>query len=118
MAEEKILVVDDDVGMLTLLRHYLTREGYDVTAAPSAETALHLLEEHEVAAVLTDLRMPGMDGMGLVGAIHATRPDTQVLLMTAFGSIDTAVEAIKAGGYHTVRHARRSLSAAHGAAHG
>lgn len=102
MAEDKILVVDDDVGMLTLLRHYLTREGYDVTTAPSAETALHLLEEHEVAAVLTDLRMPGMDGLGLVREIHATRPDTQVLLMTAFGSIDTAVEAIKAGAYHFV----------------
>ncbi len=102
MAEEKILVVDDEVGMVTLLRNYLTREGYDVTPAPSAETALHLLEEHEVAAVLTDLRMPGMDGMGLVREIHATRPDTQVLLMTAFGSIDTAVEAIKAGAYHFI----------------
>jgi DNA-binding NtrC family response regulator len=102
MAEEKILVVDDEVGMVTLLRNYLTREGYDVTTAPSAETALHLLEEHEVAAVLTDLRMPGMDGMGLVREIHATRPDTQVLLMTAFGSIDTAVEAIKAGAYHFI----------------
>ena len=102
MADEKILVVDDEVGMVTLLRNYLTREGYDVTTAPSAETALHLLEEHEVAAVLTDLRMPGMDGMGLVREIHATRPDTQVLLMTAFGSIDTAVEAIKAGAYHFI----------------
>jgi len=102
MAEEKILVVDDDVGMLTLLRNYLRREGYEVTTAPSAETALLMLEEHEVAAVLTDLRMPGMDGMELVREIHAARPDTQVLLMTAFGSIDTAVEAIKAGAYHFV----------------
>lgn len=102
MTEEKILVVDDEVGMLTLLRNYLTREGYDVTTAPSAEIALHLLEEHDVAAVLTDLRMPGMDGMGLVREIHTTRPDTQILLMTAFGSIDTAVEAIKAGAYHFI----------------
>ena len=102
MAEEKILVVDDEVGMVTLLRNYLTREGYDVTTAPSAETALHMLEEQEVAAVITDLRMPGMDGLGLVREIHATRPDTQVLLMTAFGSIDTAVEAIKAGAYHFI----------------
>jgi len=102
MTEEKILVVDDEVGMLTLLRNYLTREGYDVTTAPSAETALQLLEEQDVAAVLTDLRMPGLDGMGLVREIHATRPDTQILLMTAFGSIDTAVEAIKAGAYHFI----------------
>lgn len=102
MAEEKILVVDDEVGMVTLLRNYLTREGYDVTTAPSAETALHMLEEQDVTAVITDLRMPGMDGLGLVREIHATRPDTQVLLMTAFGSIDTAVEAIKAGAYHFI----------------
>ncbi|MGE3540419.1 MAG: sigma-54-dependent transcriptional regulator [Candidatus Tectimicrobiota bacterium] len=102
MAEEKILVVDDEVGMVTLLRNYLTREGYEVTTAPSAESALHTLEEQEVAAVITDLRMPGMDGLGLVREIHTTRPDTQVLLMTAFGSIDTAVEAIKAGAYHFI----------------
>lgn len=102
MAEEKILVVDDEVGMVTLLRNYLTREGYDVTTAPSAEAALHMLEEQEFAAVITDLRMPGLDGLGLVREIHTTRPDTQVLLMTAFGSIDTAVEAIKAGAYHFI----------------
>ena len=70
MAEEKILVVDDELGMLTLLRNYLTREGYDVTTAPSAETALQLLEEQEVVAVITDLRMPGLDGMRLVREIR------------------------------------------------
>ena len=102
MTEDKILVVDDEVGMLTLLRNYLTREGYDVTTAPSAEVALPMVEEHDIAVVLTDLRMPGMGGMELVREIHALRPETQVILMTAFGSIDTAVEAIKAGAYHFV----------------
>lgn len=102
MAEDKILVVDDELGMLTLLRNYLSREGYEVITAPSAESALQLLEEHDVMAVITDLRMPGLDGMGLVREIHAARPDTQVLLMTAFGNIDTAVEAIKAGAYHFI----------------
>src|SRR5499427_1348890 len=102
MTEAQILVVDDEVGMVTLLRNYLTREGYAVTTAPSAEVALQILEEHDIAVVLTDLRMPGMGGMELVREIHASRPETQVLLMTAFGSIDTAVEAVKAGAYHFV----------------
>ena len=102
MADEKVLVVDDEVGMLTLLRNYLTREGYEVHTAPSGETALQFLEEDDFAVVLTDLRMGGMDGLALVRAIHATRPETQVVLMTAFGGIDIAVEAIKAGAYHFV----------------
>ncbi|MGQ4808122.1 Regulatory protein AtoC [Candidatus Entotheonellaceae bacterium PAL068K] len=102
MAEEKVLVVDDEVEMLRLLRNYLTREGYEVTTAPSAETALQFLEDQDHDVVLTDLRMRGMDGLGLVREIYAARPETQVILMTAFGGIDTAVEAIKAGAYHFV----------------
>ena len=102
MAEAKILVVDDEVGMLTLLRNYLTREGYEVTTAPSAEVALQFLEKHTIPLVLTDLRMPGLGGMGLVREIHAAQPETHVILMTAFGSVDTAIEAVKAGAYHFV----------------
>ena len=102
MADEKVLVVDDEVGMVTLLRNYLSREGYEIHTAPSAETALQFLEEQDYDVVLTDLRMGGMDGLALVREIHATRPETQVVLMTAFGGIDIAVEAIKAGAYHFV----------------
>lgn len=102
MAEDKILVVDDEVGMLTLLRNYLTREGYDVTTAPSGEVALPMVEEHDIAVVLTDWRMPGMGGMELIREIHALRPETPVILMTSFGSMDTAIEAIKAGAYYFV----------------
>src|SRR5919108_4184422 len=98
MADETVLVVDDEVGMVTLLRNYLTREGYEVHTAPSAETALQFLEEHDCDVVLTDLRMGGMDGLALVREIHATRPETPVILMTAFGGIDTAIAAGKAGG--------------------
>ncbi len=102
MADEKVLVVDDEVEMVMLLRNYLTREGYEVKTAPSAETALQFLEDQDYDVVLTDLRMRGMDGLGLVREIHATRPETQLILMTAFGGIDIAVEAIKAGAYHFV----------------
>ena len=97
MADETVLVVDDEVGMVTLLRNYLTREGYEIHTAPSGETALQFLEEHDCDVVLTDLRMGGMDGLALVRDIHATRPETPVILMTAFGGIDTAIEAVKAG---------------------
>jgi DNA-binding NtrC family response regulator len=102
MEKETVLVVDDEVEMLTLLRNYLTREGYMVQTAPSAEIALQMLEEHDFDMVLTDLRMRGLDGLAVVRELHATRPETQVILMTGFGGIDTAVEAIKAGAYHFV----------------
>jgi DNA-binding NtrC family response regulator len=102
MEETQILVVDDEVDMLTLLRNYLSREGYEVRTAPSAEVALQLLEDCDFDVVLTDLRMRGMDGLELVREIRTARPETQVILMTAFGGIDTAIEAIKAGAYHFV----------------
>lgn len=100
--EAKVLVVDDEVEMTAMLRNYLTREGYEVATAPSAEIALQSLEDHDVDIVLTDLRMGSMDGMELVRAVHADRPETQIILMTAFGGIDTAIEAIKAGAFHFV----------------
>jgi DNA-binding NtrC family response regulator len=102
MEETQLLVVDDEVDMLTLLRNYLSREGYEVRTAPSAEVALQLLEDCDFDVVLTDLRMRGMDGLELVREIRTARPETQVILMTAFGGIDTAIEAVKAGAYHFV----------------
>ena len=100
--EASVLVVDDEIEMLSMLRAYLRREGYDVHTASSAEAALALLGEYDLDAVLTDLRMSGINGLELVRAIHVSRPETQVILMTAFGGIETAVEAIKAGAYHFV----------------
>ncbi|ETX06885.1 sigma-54-dependent transcriptional regulator [Candidatus Entotheonella palauensis] len=98
----KVLVVDDEAEMTAMLRNYLTREGYEVATAPSAEAALDYLEDHDVDVVLTDFRMGEMDGLELVQEVHTTRPETQVILMTAFGGIETAIEAIKAGAYHFV----------------
>jgi DNA-binding NtrC family response regulator len=98
----KVLVVDDEVEMVAMLRNYLMREGFDVTTASSAEAALQFLEHEDADVVLTDLRMRGMDGMQLVQEIHSHRPETQVILMTAFGSIEIAIEAIKVGAYHFV----------------
>ena len=84
MAEAQILVVDDEVGMVRLLRNSLTREGYAVTTAPSAEVALQVLEEHDIDVVLTDLRMPGMGGIGTrarhphIPARDASPPDDRL----------------------------------------
>ncbi len=102
MVATKILVVDDEPEMTAMLRNYLTREGYEVDSASSAEAALDYLEDNDVDLVLTDLRMGKMDGLELVQEIHNTRPETQVILMTAFGGLETAIEAIKAGAYHFV----------------
>lgn len=100
--EAKVLVVDDEAEMTTLLQTYLHREGYEVNTASSAETALTFLEDHDVDVILTDLHMGEMSGLDLVRAIQTMRPETQVILMTAFGGIETAIEAIKAGAFHFV----------------
>jgi DNA-binding NtrC family response regulator len=102
LVEAKVLVVDDEVEMTSMLRTYLTREGCEVATASSAEEALQYLEEHDIDIVLTDLRMGGMDGLELVRSVRANRPETQIIMMTAFGSIETAIEAIKAGAFHFV----------------
>ena len=100
--EAKVLVVDDEVEMASMLRNYLTREGYEVATASSAEEALHYLEDHDMDIVLTDLRMKGMDGLDLVRSVRDSCPETQIIMMTAFGNIETAIEAIKAGAFHFV----------------
>ncbi|PON13475.1 hypothetical protein C2W62_34175 [Candidatus Entotheonella serta] len=100
--EANVLVVDDEIEMIAMLRNYLTRSGFEVTTASNAEEALQYLAEHDVDIILTDLRMAGMDGLELVRLVHGSRPETQIILMTAFGSIETAIEAIKVGAFHFI----------------
>ena len=77
---EHILVVDDEADMASLLRNYLTREGYVVATAPSAEVALQVLEETPIDVMLTDLRMRGMDGIELVHEVHTAHPGLPLCL--------------------------------------
>ena len=100
--QPRVLVVDDDQSALDSLRQILEREGFEVGCEPSAETALEALRTDEYVVVLTDLRMPGMDGMDLLKTIKASRPDTEVVIMTAFGTIEKAVEAMREGAYDFV----------------
>ncbi|MCP9448355.1 MAG: sigma-54 dependent transcriptional regulator [Nitrospira sp.] len=99
MTEEwgAILVVDDDADMRELAQDMLRDRGHQVSVAGSGEEALKLLAEEDYAVVLTDLRMKGMQGLELLNRIKREYPEVNVVLMTAFGSVDTAVEAMKHG---------------------
>lgn len=94
-----ILVVDDEPDMRALLQDILKERGHRVVAAQSGTEALKRLDEEDYAVVLTDLRMKGMEGIELLTEIKRAYPDTNVILMTAFGSVETAVGAMKEGAY-------------------
>ena len=94
----EILIVDDDLGLAATLRDLLMEEGYSVAIAGDAGEAERQLEgNHAAALALLDLVMPGCDGLALMERLHAHYPDLPVLIMTGFGTIETAVEAIKRG---------------------
>ncbi len=101
MAEEfgPILVVDDEPDMRELLRDVLQERGCRVALAQSGREALKRLGEDEYAVVLTDLRMKEMEGIELLKEIKRSYPETNVIIMTAFGSVETAIEAMKQGAY-------------------
>jgi DNA-binding NtrC family response regulator len=92
-----LLVVDDDEAMRQMLTSLFREEGYAVEQASSADQALQRSAEVEFDAVLSDVRMPGRSGIELVGELRRLRPQTPVILMTAFGNIETAVAAMRAG---------------------
>jgi DNA-binding NtrC family response regulator len=95
----QLLVVDDDAAMRQLLASLFRQQGHPVQEAASADDALERVRECEFDAVLSDIKMPGKSGIELVGELRRLRPDTPVVLMTAFGSIDSAVEAMRAGAF-------------------
>ena len=94
---EAILVVDDDVSLLKLLSIRLSSEGYEVTTATSVNCAIRLITDHKFSAVLSDLRMPGKDGLYLLDYIAEHQPSLPVILITAHGSINEAIIATEKG---------------------
>jgi DNA-binding NtrC family response regulator len=98
-SHERILVVDDEEQMRDLLAKVLERKGYQVSACGDGAEALALLEREPADLVVTDVRMPGLNGMEALRAIKELNPDIVVIIMTAFGSIDQAVQAVKDGAY-------------------
>jgi DNA-binding NtrC family response regulator len=92
-----ILVVDDDAAILEMAKDLLTDAGFEVETAGSGEEALAQVRERDCDVVLSDIQMPGTDGLELLAELRAIRPDTPVVMMTAFGSIRSAVSAMRAG---------------------
>jgi DNA-binding NtrC family response regulator len=95
--KRRLLLVDDDEVFLRPLHRTLELKGYEVLPVQSAEEALDTLKSEDVDLVLTDRRLPGMDGIGLVRQIKADHPDLAVVVMTAYGTIESAVEAMRLG---------------------
>ncbi|MDX1815383.1 MAG: sigma-54 dependent transcriptional regulator, partial [Thermodesulfobacteriota bacterium] len=94
-----ILVAEDDRNLRRVLRAILVREGYDVAEASNGEAAAAWLAEHRADALVTDIRMPKMDGLALLRHLRERRPDLPVILITAYGTIGDAVEAIRSGAF-------------------
>ena len=94
-----ILIIDDEKNYLLVLQTLLEDEGYAVTAIGDPETALAFLLESEVDVVITDMKMPGMNGREVLERVKKSWPNTPVLVMTAFGSIESAVELMKIGAF-------------------
>jgi DNA-binding NtrC family response regulator len=98
----RVLIVDDDRGMCEMLEADLRLRGFECTWSTSPQAALQILKSAAFHVVLTDLRMPGMSGTELCERIVANRPDVPVVVMTAFGSLESAVAAMRVGAYDFV----------------
>lgn len=95
----KILVIDDDTSLRRVLEYNLQQEGYEVQAASSGEEGLYYFGQSKPNLVITDMKMSGMDGLMVLRSVKERSPETLVIIITAFGSVDIAVEAMKAGAY-------------------
>jgi two-component system NtrC family response regulator len=99
MSTGRILIVEDDESLRRVMHVQLEREGYETTSASTAEEAGLILEKHPQNLVITDLHLPGISGIELLKKLRLDFPETAVVVMTAFGTVQTAVEAMKAGAY-------------------
>src|SRR5438093_157840 len=99
MPDRTLLVADDDPGLRESLERTLTREGYRVLLASDGRAALERLQDGAIDLIVTDLKMPGLTGLELLRAAKAIAPDVDVILLTAFGTVEEAVKAMKDGAY-------------------
>ena len=97
-----VLIVDDEAGILESLTKIFRREGLEVLTAADGSRGLEFLRRHRVSVLLTDLNMPKTTGMDLLKAARTVSPETEVVLMTAYGTVETAVAAMKEGAYDFV----------------
>jgi two-component system NtrC family response regulator len=98
----RVLVVDDDASLRRIIEYNLAEEGHAVATAGSGSEALEILDKSRFDLVVTDIKMPGIDGMDLLRKVKSEAPDTEVIVITAFGTIEMAVEAMKAGAFEYI----------------
>lgn len=99
---EKILIIDDEKSILDLLSVVFKKEGYRVRATLSAKKALELLNKEEFGLILTDIKLPEMSGFEILKRVRESKPDIAVVMITAYGNVKQAVEALKAGAFDYV----------------
>jgi DNA-binding NtrC family response regulator len=102
MSNGKLLIVDDEKVALRNLEHVMKKEGYEVVATQSGGNALAHLDKQDFDVVLTDLRMEKVDGMQILQKCRASHPDTEVILITGFATLESAVEAMKHGAFYYI----------------
>jgi DNA-binding NtrC family response regulator len=103
MNERKsILVVDDEQDIRRTLQRILERKKYKVSTADDGQAALEIIQKQPIDLILTDLKMPRMDGVQLLKAAKIVAPEIAVILITAYGEVDTAVEAMRNGAYNFI----------------
>ena len=100
--KELILVVEDDDIARKNLEHILKKEGYDVVSAANGEIASSLIDKQEYDLILTDLKMKHMDGLQVLAKARSVQPHTEVVMITAYATVDSAVEAMRNGAYHYI----------------
>ncbi|MDA8077990.1 MAG: response regulator [Nitrospiraceae bacterium] len=97
MTAERLLIVEDEDTLCHSLQRVFIREGYEVDIAGSAEDAFKLLEKRSYHLIITDIILPGISGIELLAKYRKTNPSQKVIIITAYASLETAVEAMKAG---------------------
>ncbi|MDX1346071.1 MAG: sigma-54 dependent transcriptional regulator [Sedimenticolaceae bacterium] len=100
--EPRILIVDDEAPAVQNLAHVCRKQGYEVTTRSSGAGALEALDSHEFDVVLTDLRMEKVDGMAVLQRARELDPDLAVILITGYATLESAIEAMKAGAFHYI----------------
>ncbi len=96
---KRILVVDDEANMRRILEATLIRDGYDVDVAENGSVAMEMMRKNPAHVVITDIKMPVMDGMTLLKEINRDHPDVPIIMLTAHGTVENAVEAMKQGAF-------------------
>ncbi|MCX6922138.1 MAG: response regulator, partial [Verrucomicrobia bacterium] len=95
----RILLIEDDLSLATSLKKVLLAEGYAVDLAARGDVGLAQAQTHSYDLVITDLKLPGLDGLQIVARLHAAKPRLPIIMMTAHGTTETAIQATKLGAF-------------------